>query len=80
MEHGKISNLLIEASDSEFIMRKWNITIVEYSIGNEIIYSSNVFKSNLCDFNDADILIRGNIMVVVAPVTQVAFTDCASFT
>ena len=47
---------------------------------NEIAYNTEISKSNLCDYNDAYILVRGDINVVAAPTTQVAFTNCAPFT
>ena len=34
-----------------------------------------VFKSNICDFNDAYILVRGDITVMGNQVTQVAFKN-----
>ena len=37
-------------------------------------------KSNLCDYNDAYILVRGDITVVAALATQVTFKNCAPFT
>ena len=75
MEHQKILNLLNEASDSKFVTRKWNIVSDQsngnYGVGIEIIYNTEVLKSNLCDYNDAYILVRGNITVTAAPATQV---------
>ena len=60
MEHQKILNLLNEANDSKFVKRKWNIvndqSNANYGVGNEIIYYTEVLKSNLCDYNDAYIL------------------------
>ena len=53
---------------------------MNYDEGNEIIYSTDVLKFNLCDYNDACILVRGNISVTAAPETQVSFTNCAPFT
>ena len=55
---------------------KWNIlndqSHANYDVGNEVIYNTEVLKSNLCDCNDAYILIRGE--------TQVAFKkNCAPF-
>ena len=35
---------------------------------------------NLCDYNDAYILVGGDISVIVASATQVAFKSCAPFT
>ena len=50
-----------------------------YGVGNKINYNREVLKSNLCDYNDAYILVRGDITVIAAPETQVAFKNCASF-
>ena len=44
------------------MLRKWNIvddqSNASYDLGNEIIYNTEVLKSNLYDYNDANILIR----------------------
>ena len=44
------------------MLRKWNIvddqSNASYDLGNEIIYNTEALKSNLCDYNDANILIR----------------------
>ena len=45
------------------MIRKWN-TVNDQSnmnqgVGNDIIYSAEVLKSNICDYNDAYILVRG---------------------
>ena len=61
MEHQKILNLLNQANGSKSVTRKWNIfnnqSNVNYDIGNEIIFNAEVLKSNLCDYNDAYILL-----------------------
>ena len=53
-------NLLNEASDSKFLTRKWNIandqSNANYDVGNKIIYSTEVSKSDLenetkCNFH-----------------------------
>ena len=44
MEHQKILNLLNEANDSKFVPTKSN-----YGAGNEMLYITEVLKSNLCD-------------------------------
>ena len=51
-----------------------------YDVGKEIIYNTEVLKSNLCDYNDAYILVKGDITVAAAPATQVPFKNCAAFT
>ena len=50
MEHQKILNLLNEANNFKFVTREWNIVNGK---GNEIIYNTEVVKSNLCDYNNA---------------------------
>ena len=40
-----------------------------YDAGNEIIYNTEVLKSNLFDDNDSDILVRGNINITGYRVT-----------
>ena len=84
MEHQKILDLLNEANDSEFVTRKWNIVInqsnANYDVGNEIIYNNEVLKSNLYDYNDVYILVRGDITVIAAPATQISFKNFKPFT
>ena len=74
MEHQKILNLLDEANDSKFIARKLNIvndnSRDNYNTGNQIIYNKEVLKSNLCDYNDIYILIRGNTAIIGDQVMQ----------
>ena len=64
MEKQKILNLLNEASNSRFVIRKWNIDndqlYTNYSVGNEIIYSTEVLKSSLCNFSEAYIIVKGD--------------------
>ena len=63
--------------------RKWNIVSgqlnVNYDVGNEISYNTEVLKPNLCDYNNAYILVRSDITVIVAPAKQVSFKTCAPF-
>ena len=84
MEHQKILSLLNEASDSKFAARKWNIfndpSNANYDVGNEIIFNTEVLKSHLCDYNDAYILVKGDITVTEAPATQVSFKNFSPFT
>ena len=84
MEDQKVLNLLNQANNSKFATRKWNIvnnnTKANYGVRCEIVYSTQVLKSNLCDYNDVHILVRGDITVTAAPATQVAFKNCEPFT
>ena len=80
MEHQKILNLLNESCDSAFVTRKWNIvhdqSNTDYDVGNEIIYNTEVLKSNLSDYNDAYILVRGDITIIGHNlVVEVAFKN-----
>ena len=50
-----------------------------YDVGNEIIYNTEVLKSNLYDYNDISILVRGNITIIGHQVTQVSFKNCGPF-
>ena len=56
MEHQKILNSLNEANDFKFVSRKWNIandnSKANYGLGNEIIYDTELLKSNRCDYNN----------------------------
>ena len=83
MAHQNVLNLLNEANDSKFAKRKWNIAIdkskANYDAVNEITYNTEVLKSNR-DYNDAYILLRGNVTIIGHQVTQVAFKNCAPFT
>ena len=68
MEHRRIVSLLNESSDSKLVSRISKIVIDQsssnYDVETEVIYNTEVSKSNLCDYNDAYILLRGNITIV----------------
>ena len=69
-----------EARDSKFVTGKRNIANANsksnYAEGNEITYNTEVFKSNLCDYNDAYILLRGYITATASLQIQVVFKNC----
>ena len=50
-----------------------------YDVGNKVIYNLEVLQSNLCDYNDAYILVRGNITIIELQETQVASKNCPLF-
>ena len=84
MEHKKILNLLNKASGFKFVTRNWNIVNYQsnpnYSVGNQIIYSTGVLKYNLCAYNDAYILERDDASIIGLDLpTEVAFKNCAPF-
>ena len=49
-------------------------------VGNEINSNTEVLKSNRCDYDEAYILAKGDIIVTAVPATQVSFKNCAPFT
>ena len=73
-----------EVNNSKFVPRKLNIINDQlnsnYNVGNEIICNTEVLKSNLCDYNDAYISVKGGITVTAALTTQVSFKNCAPST
>ena len=73
-----------ELNSSKFVTRKWTIvndnSNANYVEGNEIIYNTEVLKSNIFNYKDAYILVTGNITIIGHQVTQVAFKNCASVT
>ena len=44
-----------------------------YDVAIEITYNTEVLKSNLCDYNNAYILVRSNFTIIGHPATQIAF-------
>ena len=72
MEFQKIVNFLDTTSDDKdlpkFVTKKW-IEVYDQSEGNynvnkEIRIKTSMLRSDLCDFNDAYIVVKGNITVV----------------
>ena len=60
-------DLLNESSDKKFVTRKWNIvndqSKLNYSVGSETMYSTEVLKSKLCDYTDVYIPVRVDITI-----------------
>ena len=71
MEYQKIANLLESTSDnlSKFRTRNW-VEINDESRGNyansDIRFKTTMLRSNLCDFADSYILVKGKITITVA--------------
>ena len=72
-----------ETSDSKFITGKWNIVNDQsngnYDVGNGIMYSTKLLKSNLCDYIYAYILVSDNITTVGDDGAEVALNNCETF-
>ena len=72
MEYQKITNLLDTKSDNvpRFITEKW-IEVHDqsgsaedrYKQGKQIIFKTSMLRSDLCDFSDAYIVVKGTITV-----------------
>ena len=72
MEHQKITNLLGNTSDKvpRFITKKW-IEVHDqsgetYSTNKQIRFKTSMLRSDLCDYSDAYIVVKGKI-IVTAP-------------
>ena len=71
MEYQKIANLLDNASNqpSKFRTRNW-VEINDESRGtytsNDIKFKTTMLRSNLCDYADAYILVKGTITIAGA--------------
>ena len=72
MEFQKIINLLDITSDDKdlprYVTKKW-IEVYDqseknYSFNKEIRIKTPILRSDLCDFSDAYIIVKGNITVV----------------
>ena len=74
MKHQTVLSLLNEPNDYKFVTRKWNIANDQWTAyndaGKEIIYITEVLKSNLCYYNEAYFLVRGDITIIKHQVTQ----------
>ena len=72
-----------ETNISKFLTRKWNIVInnskLNYDVGSKSIYNTEGLKSNLCDYNDTFIFVKGDITVTASSVIPVAFKKYAPF-
>ena len=45
----------------------------KFDVGNKIIYTTEDLKSDLCDYIDAYILVKGDIVVISSEATDLAF-------
>ena len=90
MEYQKISNLLSEAGDrpKTYQTRKWieinDDARARYNPNSQIKFKTTMTMSNLCDYAEAYILVKGTISAVgvdnAARTAAVASKNCAPFT
>ena len=69
MKHKKITNLLgnIHEEIPRFITKKW-IKVHDqsgetYNINKQIRFKTSMLRSDLCDYSDAHIVVKGKIIV-----------------
>ena len=69
MEYRKITNLLHDSSNkiSKFRTKNWVEINDElrgkYNVDKQIRFKTTMLKSNLCDYSDAYILVKGKIAI-----------------
>ena len=67
MEHYKIYKLLNESAVSKFLTKKWievnDLSSGQYSASKSIRFKTSMFRSDLCDYSDAYIGVKGKITV-----------------
>ena len=78
MEYQKISNSLDDASikPSKFRTKNWVEINDEsrgtYNVNSQIKFKTTMLKSNLCDYSDAYILVKGKITITGAGADEAA--------
>ena len=81
MEHYKISKLLNDSTASKFVTRKWvevnNLSSGQYSSSKNIRFKTSVLRSNLCDYSDVYIVVKGRISVRTTENTDIGQKDIA---
>ena len=67
MEHYKVSKLSDDSSASMFVTRKWNevndLSGSQNSVNRNIRFVTPILRSDLCDYCDAYIAVKGEITV-----------------
>ena len=94
MEHQKIANLTDDTSNQPSKFRTRNGVEINnesrgtYNVNSQIKFKTTMFKSSLCDYSDAYILVKGKITITGAGADaaarkaderdkDVAFKNCA---
>ena len=67
MEHYKISKLLNDSPVSKFLTKKLtevnDLSSDQYSFNKTVRFKTSMFRSDLCDYGDAYIAVKGRISV-----------------
>ena len=65
MEHYKISKLLNDSTVLKFMTKKWveDLSSGQYSVNKSIMFKTSTLKSDLGDYNDPYVAVKGRISV-----------------
>ena len=67
MEYYKISKLLNDSNVFKFVTKKWievnDLSSGQYSVNKSIRFKTSMLRSDLCNYRDAYIVIKGTITV-----------------
>ena len=76
MEHYKIYKLLNDSAVSTFATKQWvevnDLSSGQYSVNKYISYQTSMLISDLCDYSDAYIFVKGTVKVRTTPNTDIA--------
>ena len=75
MEHHKISKLLSDLTVSKFVTRKW-VEVKDLSNDQNFIDQNIKLRSNLCDYSDACIVVKGTIDLLPAAASKNDKAQC----
>ena len=74
MEHYKISKLLSDSSVFKFVTKKWieinDLSSGQYSVNKSIRFETSMLRSDLCDYSDAYIVVKGTIDLLTAAANE----------
>ena len=74
MKHYKISKLRNDSAVSKFVTRKWievnDLSGSQYSVNKNITSKTPMLRSDLCDYIDALIVVKGTIHLLAAPANE----------
>ena len=75
MEHYKISKLLNDSTISKFVTKKWvemnDLSSGQYSVNKNIRFKTSMLRSDLCDYSDAYIVVKGIVNVKATANTDI---------
>ena len=67
MEHHKTSKLLNDSAVSKLVTIKWieinNLSCGQFSVKKNVRFKTSILRSDLCDYSDAYIVVKGRISV-----------------